>query len=77
MPVDHHYTQERVTMKTNEDFGGVLKPLIAPIYVLQMAKGRKWSKEARRRHLLTFARAAEEAAGYARYLVEKDERVGV
>lgn len=38
-------------MKDNSEFGHIIAPLMKPIYTLQMARSKSWSKEAKKKHL--------------------------
>ena len=51
---------------TNYMFGSVIAPLIKPMYVLQMARSKSWSKNAQMENLLKFANACEAAERRAR-----------
>jgi len=48
-------------MRNNSDFGHVIAPLIQPMYVLQMARSKSWSKEAKEKHLKLFKEACAKA----------------
>ena len=52
--------------KSNAQFGSVIAPLIKPMYVLQMARSKSWSKKAQQENLLKFADACEAAERRAR-----------
>lgn len=63
---------------SNEKFGDIIGPLITPMYVLQMARSKRWGRQAQIENLHKFVLACEESKQRAneeiKLLILRDEK---
>lgn len=58
----------------NRDFPFVLAPIMKPLYVLQMARHKHWTREAQARNIYSYIEGCEESLNRAKALLDRIER---
>lgn len=59
--------------RENTEFGSLIAPLMAPMFVIQMARHKRWSSAARTRAVKRFRTACREAEEAATRFLEREQ----